>query len=234
MKTKTKENKAKETTTLAVNTYRDYSQARSWIRERLTIDLELLGVTGIEIVVEIDEEKTGQQKAHGYFRAGKSHYDIKTGKGLVSMHLTAETLDRPYWEVRETVRHEAVHVANWFFGVKDNSNGGRFHNKHFKSRAISVGLDVGPRNGSHGFNLTSLSAVTLEIMKVEEPEDPNGVSDLAKYQNPKAEPRPKKAKTLVKWGLLCEHSSKVAYITPKDNFDNNPCMHCGQEWELIG
>lgn len=58
------------------------------------------------------------------------------------LNLGAEYLDRPIENVLATLMHEMVHIYCMENGIKDTSNGGRYHNTKFKQEAEKRGLKI--------------------------------------------------------------------------------------------
>lgn len=58
------------------------------------------------------------------------------------LNLGAEYLDRPIENVLATLVHEMVHIYCMENGIKDTSNGGRYHNTKFKQEAEKRGLKI--------------------------------------------------------------------------------------------
>lgn len=73
-------------------------------------------------------------------------------KKIHEINICAESLNE---NPVETLIHEMVHYHNFCEDVKD-CNAHQYHNKHFKERAESYGLNV-EKNGRHGWGLTSIS-----------------------------------------------------------------------------
>lgn len=93
---------------------------------------------------------------------------VWTGKGSdkgtrYEIMVSGENLRRGAIEVMATLLHEAAHAINLAEGVRDCDVNGR-HNKAFKSRAESLGLDVAEA-GWHGWTATSLPAEGVERWK---------------------------------------------------------------------
>lgn len=80
------------------------------------------------------------------------------------INICAETLNRPWYDVVETLLHEMVHLYNLQEGIKDVSRGGTYHNKHFKETAEKVGLFV-EKTEKYGFSKTALTMETKELIE---------------------------------------------------------------------
>lgn len=66
--------------------------------------------------------------------ATQNYYEINIG---------AEYLSRPIENVLATLMHEMVHLYCMVNGIKDTSNGARYHNKQFKTEAERRDLKIG-------------------------------------------------------------------------------------------
>lgn len=69
------------------------------------------------------------------------------------LNLGAEYLARPIENVLATLMHEMVHIYCMENGIKDTSNGGRYHNKTFKVEAEKRGLSIS-KQGYIGWSVT--------------------------------------------------------------------------------
>lgn len=106
------------------------------------------------VVVASGTEGTGT--AHwGQFA---SHRWVVRSEGRVDasyaeIKISGEGLDRPPLEVLATMLHEATHALAHARGVKDVSNGGRYHNERFAMLAHELGLTPPKvRDPRHGFS----------------------------------------------------------------------------------
>lgn len=79
-------------------------------------------------------------RAYGHVTCSK----VWHGKGdnQYELNIGAGTMDRPIENVVSTMLHEMVHIFNLQNGIQDCSRGGTYHNKKFKEKAESVGLNI--------------------------------------------------------------------------------------------
>jgi len=107
----------------------------------------------------------GRRKAVGWFWAGRWIIPGKTKKGNVpaynEINMSAELLSSH--NMGELLLHELAHAENNTCGTKDCS--GRVHNKHFKSMAEHLGLEVKPRDKSVGYGYTELAQAGEDFLK---------------------------------------------------------------------
>lgn len=54
------------------------------------------------------------------------------GENKYEINISSATLDRPIEETASTLLHEMVHEYCMETGIKDTSNNGVYHNRHFK------------------------------------------------------------------------------------------------------
>jgi len=71
------------------------------------------------------------------------------------INISAEYLNRTFYNTMETLLHEMVHLDNIFNGINDCSKK-QFHNEKFKDRAESIGLVV-DKVKRYGYANTTLS-----------------------------------------------------------------------------
>jgi hypothetical protein len=187
-----------------------------------------------KVVVGIEHEENHVQKRLGYYEPAENYTHKESGTKLSTIMLTEEFFQRPMRERVTTVAHEEIHVDCDEHGISDTSNKGRFHNKKgYKARAEYHGLIVGPKNGSHGYNITSLTDVEWEIIKVELKPDESAFELLRKaYVAPE-----KKPATHQKW--ICDCSKDTNGIPAKHTWQpikvnlNSLCNDCETEWYVV-
>jgi len=93
---------------------------------------------------------------------GRSHYLgwfarsrwVRGEEKLHEINIASDKLNRTVDEIAETLIHEMVHLCNFLADIKD-CNRQQYHNKKFKSRAESFGLNV-ERVKNKGYAHTSL------------------------------------------------------------------------------
>lgn len=95
------------------------------------------------------QSKGRQKNTLGWYWDKKWQYNKKE---VGEINICAEDLNK---NPIETLVHEMVHYVNACEKVEDCNNAG-YHNKLFKEKAESYGLNV-EKNGRHGWGLTSLS-----------------------------------------------------------------------------
>lgn len=100
-------------------------------------------------------------RAYGHY----SVHPIWTVNGEEKRHeinIGAGTLDRPIEYTVCTTLHEMCHMFNDIvLNIQDCSNGGMYHNKHFKATAESVGLIV-TKTEKYGWSHTEPSDALIE------------------------------------------------------------------------
>lgn len=102
-----------------------------------------------------------------YTRGTYGHYSTTdmwnvNGEGRREINIDASSLQKPIEFIVGVLLHEMVHYYNdAILGVQDCSRGGRYHNKHFKEVAETVGLVVG-KTQSYGFCQTAPSEELIE------------------------------------------------------------------------
>ncbi len=120
--------------------------------------------------ITVTIQSKGRKNAVGWYWAGRwfqkkgSEAKAKTGKGSVvynEINMSAEHLVDH--DMGELLLHELAHAENNTNGVKDCS--GRVHNKHFKSMAEHLGLEVKPRDKSVGYGYTDLAQAGKDFLK---------------------------------------------------------------------
>ena len=107
------------------------------------------------------QTKGRQKNTLGWYGTNK----WKLGKKQIhEINICAESLNK---NPIETLIHEMVHYHNFCKNIED-CNAHQYHNKHFKTRAKSYGLNV-EKSGRHGWGLTSISPnlqLTLDKIKI--------------------------------------------------------------------
>lgn len=79
------------------------------------------------------------------------------------LNIGAETLNRPIENVVSTMLHEMVHIYNLMHDIQDCSRGNTYHNKRFKEKAESVGLQI-DYDKRIGWSITSPTEELLEYI----------------------------------------------------------------------
>ena len=93
----------------------------------------------------------GRRAAYGWFVDQK--WEDK-GTRRPEINISAETLNRPIANVLGTLAHEMAHQLNAQNGVSD-CNAAQYHNKHFKTAAERLGMNV-TRLPGKGFAVTTV------------------------------------------------------------------------------
>jgi len=97
------------------------------------------------------QSKGSKKNTLGWFWQDK--WGMKRSMGNLSeINICAEELSS---KVIETLIHEMVHYHNFSLNIRD-CNEHQYHNKYFKERAETYGLNV-EKNGRHGWAFTSIS-----------------------------------------------------------------------------
>jgi hypothetical protein len=88
---------------------------------------------------------------------------IWTGeKEYHEINITAEYLNRPFYDIAGTLLHEMVHLSNQIKGIEDCSKK-QYHNEKFKEEAERIGLSV-EKIKQHGYAVTRVTkTITDEI-----------------------------------------------------------------------
>jgi DNA-directed RNA polymerase subunit RPC12/RpoP len=94
---------------------------------------------------------------------------------LHELCVSAEHLDRPIANVLGTLQHELIHYYCALHGIKDTSQGHRYHNKNFKREAEARGLIIS-QAPYIGWSVTQPSPEFIEVIRsngIEKPLDIN-------------------------------------------------------------
>jgi hypothetical protein len=102
-------------------------------------------------------QSKGRKNALGWFAPDwwkhKKSAGTKAETSFHEINLSAEHLAT--CDIGELILHELAHAENQTLGIRDCAN--RVHNKHFKSMAERLGLEVKPRDKAVGFGYTDLA-----------------------------------------------------------------------------
>jgi hypothetical protein len=126
------------------------------------INFFALKTTPESITVTIQTK--GRKNAVGWYWAGRWVSGKGTKKDVKAhneINMSAEHLVDH--DMGELLLHELAHAENNTCGTKDCS--GRVHNKHFKSMAERLGLEVKPRDKSVGYGYTDLAQAGKDFLK---------------------------------------------------------------------
>lgn len=180
--------------------------------------------------ITVTIQTKGRRNAVGWFWSGRwkeakgSSTKAKTGKGISEfneINMSAEHLVDH--DMGELLLHELAHAENNTSGVKDCS--GRVHNKHFKSMAERLGLEVKPRDKSVGYGYTDLAQAGKDFLKK--------ISFKRELFTSYRPPQKGKAATggrLLK--LECGGCGYVIRSTQKWIDTGTPTCTCGEEFEV--
>jgi hypothetical protein len=130
----------------------------------LAAAIKNFGLTVKPEQVCITVQSKGRQKAYGWFAPNywtKARGKAKAKK-IHEINLSAEYLRT--CDVGELIIHELAHAENEVLGIKDCS-GSQMHNKHFKTMAERLGLEVEPRDSSVGYGFTKLGGPAKSFLK---------------------------------------------------------------------
>ena len=104
------------------------------------------------------QTKGSKKNTLGWF--WKDKWGISRSMGNFSeINICAEELSD---KIIETLIHEMVHYHNASLNIRD-CNEHQYHNKYFKERAESYGLNV-EKSGRHGWNNTTISKTLQKIL----------------------------------------------------------------------
>lgn len=102
----------------------------------------------------------GRQSYYGWYWQGR----WKDGKkSLPEINITADTLKRSVEDICNTLIHEMAHYKNNVENIVD-CNANQYHNKHFKKRAESFGLEV-EKLKNKGYAVTKLGEKANNLVK---------------------------------------------------------------------
>jgi hypothetical protein len=101
----------------------------------------------------------GRRAAVGWFAGDRWREATDGDRRLPEINICAENLARGTDDIAETLIHEMVHYCNQLAGLKDCSKN-QYHNKHFRDRCLSVGLNC-EKMGGRGWSETSPSPALL-------------------------------------------------------------------------
>lgn len=147
------------------------------------------------------------------------HYDVEGMESLHEITLSAETMNRDYMDIIETLLHEMVHHYNCLLGIRDCS-ASQYHNKAFLIAAERMGLEVRQTVG-RGWNSTSLGVRARKV--IEELQPKKEVFGLYRQEYT----APKQAMRMKLWDCGC---TKIRCATEV----RAACGWCGQPFERKG
>lgn len=174
--------------------------------------------------------------AYGHFTYGKV-WQAGT-EHRYEINISTATLSRPIEDTTATLLHEMVHLYCMENGIKDTSNRGVYHNKHFKEVAEAHGLHI-EQHPKYGWTITSPTEELLDFIISEgwtdiQMEEKLLLSDYAGPRGTAAgtgeagAPRgPKRPSSYMRWvcpkcGAIIRSTKKVRVL----------CMDCNIPFEL--
>lgn len=101
--------------------------------------------------------------AYGHCTTQKVWASTDGSKDYYELNIGAEHLNRPIENVLATLVHEMVHIYCMEVGLKDTSNGGRYHNSVFKAEGEKRGLILS-KHGYIGWSVTSPGQMLIEAI----------------------------------------------------------------------
>jgi hypothetical protein len=105
----------------------------------------------------------GRRAALGWFAGDRWQEATAGDRRLPEINICAESLARDTDDIAHTLIHEMVHYVNALDGIRDCSKN-QYHNKHFRDRCHSVGLNS-EKMGGRGWAQTSLSPGLLALVR---------------------------------------------------------------------
>lgn len=99
--------------------------------------------------------------AYGHVSTSKV-WKNERGQASYELNIGADYLNRPIENIVATLIHEGCHLYAMLKGIKDTSNKGVYHNKHFKKLAEERGLQI-DRHEKYGWTITSPTEETIDF-----------------------------------------------------------------------
>lgn len=132
--------------------------------------------------------------AYGYVTTSKV-WLAGEDKFTYELNIGAEYLARPIENICATLIHEGIHLYCLKNGIKDTSNRGIYHNKHFRDIAVTKDLEI-EHHSKYGYSITkpTIELVTFcEEMGFEDIQIQRGggfdLSLISKGTTPKTSPK---------------------------------------------
>ena len=117
----------------------------------------VLGASGVT--------RTGQKHGHYHPGSWKARGD-ENKESYGEIFLAGESLERGAVGTLGTILHELVHAYCHENDIKDTSNGNRYHNSKFKSKAEEFGLSI-EKAETIGWSVTTVPEETQQAYKEE-------------------------------------------------------------------
>ncbi len=186
--------------------------------------------------------QSGCRNALGWY--AWSRWESQDGAILDEINFVPEYLNRDVFDIAGILLHELVHLANYVVGIRDCSSN-QYHNRHFRDRALSVGLAC-ERMGAYGWAKTSLTPALRDRIAALRP-DP-AAFDLFRLPPAPARVRTiggtaagdeseggllvqtKKQKKLAKW--TCHGACASAWVASGTEL-HALCLACGSEFYRV-
>ena len=170
-----------------------------------------------DLIITISEAKPSIK---GYFRpSGNTEAYINSDKRLNQINLNSLYLvETPY----ETIAHETAHFSNQTKGVKDCSSN-QYHNKHFKTEAEKLLLEVKSIEGK-GFAYTTETPQFKEMLTEFKPDQ----TAFKVFQNKKEKEQKKKGRNLK---FICPCGCIVRSARNEEKPLNAYCGYCEGKFE---
>lgn len=168
----------------------------------------------------------GYRLALGWF--AWSRWESRDGAILNEINFVPEHLGRGVFDIAETLVHELVHLANFVGEIRDCSSN-QYHNRHFRDRAVSVGLAC-DRVPLHGWAKTSLTPELSERIALLKPD----ASAFDLFRLPAAPQRPTSGVGVVTGG---EAGGAVVVVQArrKKKLSKWTCVgNCASAWVASG
>ncbi|NOW84604.1 hypothetical protein B0H39_002485 [Clostridium beijerinckii] len=161
-------------------------------------------------------------KSFAYITTQKVWEDTKGS--YFELNLSAEYLNRDIANVLASLLHEAVHLWNIINNVKDTSNLGRYHNKHFKTACEARDLII-EHAPVIGWSVTKPSENFINVIKQHGLYEPIEHSRIT-MENGK---RPKRPSSTSKY--ICD-SCGISVRATKSNI-RVQCMDCKMQLRKV-
>lgn len=169
-------------------------------------------------------QSRGKANCYGWCTVECAWYRENEAKDIISelyeINLSAEYINRSFYNTMETLLHEMVHLDNIINGINDCSKN-QFHNEKFKDRAESIGLLV-EKVKQYGWSNTTLSNELKE--SVDKFIIDNNINvkifDIAR----KDKPIKKVARNNKKIKMICSGCKNIVSCNEEINIT---CMDCG-------
>lgn len=114
--------------------------------------------------VALTIQTKGKRNFHGWFTVDPI-WSVEKGGMMHEINISAESLNRPFLAVMETLLHEMIHLYCTVKGIQDTSRGNTFHNKHFKAASEAHGFYYdAPADKRYGWAYSKLKPETVQLI----------------------------------------------------------------------